>query len=125
MTELTTADESLRSKKTLTWIAYGLYAASFLVGITSIVAIILNYVKRGDMAGTFLESHFNDRLVLVQLDRSDHQPIDHPHHVGDQHQPADQHQHQDDADDRDDQADPEGADLIGRASCRERVSKQV
>ena len=59
MTELTTADESLRSKKTLTWIAYGLYAASFLVGITSIVAIILNYVKRGDMAGTFLESHFN------------------------------------------------------------------
>ena len=57
MTELTTED-TLRSNKTLTWIIYGLYGASFLVGITSIVAIILNYVKRGDVAGTFLESHF-------------------------------------------------------------------
>jgi uncharacterized membrane protein len=57
MTEMT-AEDSLRSNKTLTWAIYGLYAASFLVGITSIVAIILNYVKRGDVAGTFLESHF-------------------------------------------------------------------
>jgi uncharacterized membrane protein len=59
MTELTTTPEdTLRSNKTLTWVIYGLYAASFLVGITSIVAIILNYVKRGDVAGTYLESHF-------------------------------------------------------------------
>ena len=59
MTELTTSSEdTLRSNKTLTWEIYGLYAASFLVGITSIVAIILNYVKRGDVAGTYLESHF-------------------------------------------------------------------
>ena len=59
MTELTTtADDKLRSNKTLTWVIYGLYAASFLVGITSIVAIILNYVKRGDVAGSYLESHF-------------------------------------------------------------------
>ena len=59
MTELTTTtDDKLRSNKTLTWVIYGLYAASFLLGITSIVAIILNYVKRGDVAGTFLESHF-------------------------------------------------------------------
>jgi len=59
MTELTTTtDDALRSNKTLTWVIYGLYAASFLVGITSIVAIIMNYVKRGDVAGTYLESHF-------------------------------------------------------------------
>jgi uncharacterized membrane protein len=58
MTELTTTDDKLRSNKTLTWVIYGLYGASFLVGITSIVAIILNYVKRGDVAGTYLESHF-------------------------------------------------------------------
>jgi uncharacterized membrane protein len=59
MTELTTTtDDKLRSNKTLTWVIYGLYAASFLLGITSIVAIILNYVKRGDVAGTYLESHF-------------------------------------------------------------------
>ena len=60
MTELTTTtDEALRSNKTLTWVIYGLYAASFLIGITCLVAIILNYVKRGDVAGTYLESHFN------------------------------------------------------------------
>ena len=59
MTELTTtSDETLRSNKTLTWVIYGLYGASFLIGITWIVAIILNYVKRGDVAGTYLESHF-------------------------------------------------------------------
>ena len=59
MAELTTtADDKLRSNRTLTWVIYGLYGESFLVGITSIVAIILNYVKRGDVAGTYLESHF-------------------------------------------------------------------
>jgi uncharacterized membrane protein len=28
------------------------------VGITAIVAIVMNYVKKDDVAGTFLESHF-------------------------------------------------------------------
>jgi uncharacterized membrane protein len=31
---------------------------SFLIGWPSIVAVILNYVKRGDVRGTWLESHF-------------------------------------------------------------------
>jgi len=31
---------------------------SFLFGLPSIVAVILNYVKRADVRGTFLESHF-------------------------------------------------------------------
>ena len=57
MTDLTT-DDSLRSNKTLTWIIYGLYAGSFIVGITGVAAVIMNYVKRGDVAGTYLESHF-------------------------------------------------------------------
>ncbi len=57
MTDLST-DDKQRSNKTLTWIIYGLYGASFNVGITSIVAIIMNHVKRGDVVGTFLESHF-------------------------------------------------------------------
>ena len=50
-----TPEESLRSNKTFTSIIHGLYAEGFLVGITSIAAIILNYVKRADVAGTFLE----------------------------------------------------------------------
>jgi len=31
---------------------------SFLFGLPSIVAVILNYVKRSDVRGTLLESHF-------------------------------------------------------------------
>ncbi len=46
------------SAKTLTTLIYGLYAASFLVGISAIAAIIINYLKRDEVAGTFLESHF-------------------------------------------------------------------
>lgn len=53
-----TISESEKSAKTLTTIIYALYAASFLVGITAIVAIVMNYVKKEDVAGTFLESHF-------------------------------------------------------------------
>ena len=31
---------------------------AFLTGWPSIIAVILNYVKRGDVRGTYLESHF-------------------------------------------------------------------
>jgi uncharacterized membrane protein len=44
--------------KGLTQVIYGLYAASIIVGVTYLVAIIVNYVKRDDVAGTWLESHF-------------------------------------------------------------------
>jgi uncharacterized membrane protein len=46
------------SAKNLTTIIYALYAASFLIGISAIAAIIMNYIKRDDVAGTFLASHF-------------------------------------------------------------------
>ncbi|MBC7750916.1 MAG: hypothetical protein H7Z73_04235 [Candidatus Saccharibacteria bacterium] len=51
-------DEKLKQAKNLTMIIYGLYAASFIVGITCIVAIIVNFIKKNDVAGTWLESHF-------------------------------------------------------------------
>ena len=38
-------------------ITYGLYFASYVVGITWLVAIIMNYVKREEVRGTWLESH--------------------------------------------------------------------
>lgn len=50
--------ESEKAAKSLTTVIYALYAASFLVGITIIAAIIMNYIKKDDVAGTFLESHF-------------------------------------------------------------------
>ena len=57
---------------TWTHLIYGLHAFSlvtailgpatvvsaFLTGWPSIIAVILNYVKRGDVRGTWLESHF-------------------------------------------------------------------
>jgi uncharacterized membrane protein len=46
------------SNKNITHVIYGLYAASLISGITSIVAIVLNYVKRDDVVGTVYESHF-------------------------------------------------------------------
>jgi uncharacterized membrane protein len=51
-------DGALKSAKTLTMVIYALYGASILVGITSLVALVLNYVKRDSVAGTWLESHF-------------------------------------------------------------------
>ena len=56
----------------LTHVIYGLHAFSvltgifgaasvigaFLVGWPSIIAVILNYLKRSDVAGTWLDSHF-------------------------------------------------------------------
>ena len=55
---------------------YGLHAASaligilgsstivgaFIFGIPSIIAVIMNYVKRSDARGTYLESHFSWQL---------------------------------------------------------------
>jgi uncharacterized membrane protein len=57
---------------TLTHVIYGLHAFSLLIGIVtaatvvgafllgwpSIIAVILNYVKRSDARGTWLDSHF-------------------------------------------------------------------
>ena len=50
--------ERLHSAKTVTTFVYALQAASFVLGITIIVAVIVNYVKKEDVRGTWLESHF-------------------------------------------------------------------
>ena len=46
------------NNRSITQIIYGLYAASLISGVTSIVAIVLNYMKRDDMVNTLYESHF-------------------------------------------------------------------
>ncbi len=58
----------------LTHVIYGLHAVAVFVGVTSsvatvaggfvfglpsLIAVFLNYLKRGDVAGTWLESHFS------------------------------------------------------------------
>jgi uncharacterized membrane protein len=70
-TDITTV-EADTSLVRLTHVLYALHAAglalgafgaasvvgSFLFGWPSIIAVIVNYVKRGDVRGTWLESHF-------------------------------------------------------------------
>ena len=56
--DIISGKEREQSAKNVTTLIYALYAASFLIGITSIVAIVMNYIKKEDVAGTFLESHF-------------------------------------------------------------------
>ena len=65
-----------RSLVTLTHVLYGMHAfsavmgllspafilTSFLAGWPSIIAVIINFVKRGDVRGTFLDSHFGWQL---------------------------------------------------------------
>ena len=65
----------------ITHVIYALHAWSALIGLTSaafivtaflagwpsIIGVILNYVKRGDAAGTFLESHFRWQIRTFWL----------------------------------------------------------
>jgi uncharacterized membrane protein len=53
------AADNLAKLKTLTTVVYGLQAAGFFFpGVLWIVAVVMNYVKKDDVAGTWLESHF-------------------------------------------------------------------
>jgi uncharacterized membrane protein len=69
---VTTLDPRSSSLVNWTMVIYALHAVSlvtgiigtatvvgaFLIGWPSIIAVILNYVKRGEARGTWLESHF-------------------------------------------------------------------
>ena len=50
------ADE--KHLKTVATVVYALQAAGFFLGITWIAAVIIDYVKKDDAAGTWLESHY-------------------------------------------------------------------
>src|SRR5947199_306441 len=51
--------EATERLKTLTMLVYALQAAGFLLPpVVWIVAVIINYVRKEEVAGTWLESHF-------------------------------------------------------------------
>jgi uncharacterized membrane protein len=52
------SDPREESLKRLTAIVYALQVASIFVGVTLFAGIIINYLKRDEAAGTWLESHF-------------------------------------------------------------------
>jgi uncharacterized membrane protein len=73
MSEQTLFDvDPIPSLVTVTHVVYALHGLSLLIGITtaatiigafvfgmpSIIAVVINYLKRGEARGTFLESHF-------------------------------------------------------------------
>ena len=51
-------DARIADAKRLATICYALYAVSCLVGLTAIAAIIVNYLKRDDVPGPWVASHF-------------------------------------------------------------------
>ena len=50
--------QRMKALKDITTAVYALQAAGFIIGITFIAAVILNYIKLPDVAGTLYESHF-------------------------------------------------------------------
>ena len=46
------------SLRTMAIVVHGLYAAGFLTGFTTIIGLVIAYVKRGEAAGTIYASHF-------------------------------------------------------------------
>jgi len=46
------------AEKKIATIVYALQAASFLLTVTFIAAVIINYVKKDDVEGTWVASHF-------------------------------------------------------------------
>lgn len=54
--ETTEVDDKL---KNLTQLVYILQAISLAVGLTAVAGVILNYLKRDEVKGTYLEDHFS------------------------------------------------------------------
>lgn len=54
---ITQTDE--RKIGTLTLVVYILQAVSLFVGVTALVGVIINYLKRSEAAGTVYASHFS------------------------------------------------------------------
>ncbi|GAB3293578.1 DUF4870 family protein [Pseudidiomarina andamanensis] len=52
------AAQQLAANKQYTQIIYILQLVSLIFGITSIIGVVMNYVKLSEVRGTFLESHF-------------------------------------------------------------------
>lgn len=52
-----TTNQPDKSSKDIILLVYILQAASFFVGVTFIVGVILNYIKRDELSGNWLASH--------------------------------------------------------------------
>lgn len=55
---LSSGIENFESLKDITTLVYVLQAVALPIPVTALVAVIINYVKRSDVVGSILESHF-------------------------------------------------------------------
>ena len=51
--------EQLASLRQIALVVYILQALSFFFGITAVIGVIINYIKKEDAAGTLYQSHFD------------------------------------------------------------------
>lgn len=65
MTSVTLDDDKSKSLRNVAFLVYILYIASYFVGITSLIGVIIAHVKKNDAAGTLYESHLcNQRQIF-------------------------------------------------------------
>lgn len=50
--------DAMAALKTTTNLVYLLQALSFVLGVTSVIGVVVNYLRRADVRGTWLETHF-------------------------------------------------------------------
>ncbi len=60
-------DDRLRFDKNITKAVYVLQAITFLFGITAVAAVLVNYIKKEDVKGTWLASHFRWQIRTFWL----------------------------------------------------------
>jgi uncharacterized membrane protein len=58
MPETDNETRRLKALKDITTAVYALQAVGFLIGVTFIAGVIINYIKLPDVTGTLYESHF-------------------------------------------------------------------
>jgi uncharacterized membrane protein len=56
--EVVPEETRLKSLKNVAQAVYILYALSWFAGITAIAGVMIDYIKREEAAGTWVESHF-------------------------------------------------------------------
>ena len=55
---LSTRSEEFERLRDITTLVYVLQAVALLIVVTAIIGVVINYVKRNDVAGMILSSHF-------------------------------------------------------------------
>ncbi len=59
MSEVALPEAEEKKLRDLTLLVYVLQAVGFLIALTWIAAVVINYAKIGDVRNTWLETHFN------------------------------------------------------------------